>query len=509
MSDKLSKLIAAIRGFVTSALWACFSVPIFVKVLGIGLMVTALFGGVAFYQIQVGMYQTHYKVHGETALSVATSLATRLESRVEESDVPSIDAALGQTMSAFPDIRYIVVQDPHGNILSHGFTFPKEAPSDLVKQGDLCAACHAALSPTEIPSDLLEVPTRLIDNNKHIKAFARRGGLILEATVPISDKPLGSVRLGVGDKVIVREIASITRSLVWSLALCLAVSLSLALGLAYVLVRPIHSLLQTTNQLRQEDFSARAEVFSSDEIGQLAMAFNKMAEGLETFRREVHEKEEARQSLIGQIVQAQEEERKSVARELHDQLGQSLSNVLLTIESAGNEHPEFRPRCLQLKQEVRAIIDEVRRLAWHARPSILDDYGLDLALARYVEEVGQRVDFPIDYQCVPLRSATRMPDSVEITLYRIAQEGITNIIRHAEATQASIILLRQDQEVSLILEDNGKGFDVASMERSARKPPPLGLVGMKERAALVGGDLMVDSKPGKGTTLRVRIPLTM
>jgi signal transduction histidine kinase len=321
--------------------------------------------------------------------------------------------------------------------------------------------------------------------------------------VTLGDGQLGSLRLGVGDKVIVREIASITRSLIMSLALCLVVGLSLALCLAFVLVRPVHELVRAANRIRHGDFGARAEIFSRDEIGRLALAFNQMAEGLETYREEVQEKEAARVSLIGKIVQAQEDERKSVARELHDQLGQSLSNTLLLVESHFPDCPK-RDACENIGDTIRKLIDEVRQLAWDVRPSILDDYGLDSALARYVQEIAKRSGIDMDYQCVFPPNSTRLAARVEATLYRIAQEAITNIIRHAHATEASIILMNHDHEASLIIEDNGQGFDLASVESGA---PPLGLIGMRERAALVGGEIALDSNPGKGTILRVKIPL--
>ena len=500
-------------------LWRLLSVPIFVKVLGIGLLVTVLFGTVAFLQIRIGMFRTHYQVHGETALAIVTSLAERIEPFLASRDVPALDAEINKTIGSFPDVRYIVVQDESGRILSHGFTFPKEAPPDLLAhKGDLCAACHAALAPTEIPADLLEAPLKLALPKGRVQAYQRPGGLVLEVSSPIGDGHAGTIRLGVGDTFIVREIASITRSLLWSLALCLAVSLSLSLALAFVLVQPIHNLVQTTDRVRREDFGARAQVFSGDEIGQLASAFNQMAEGLEHYRREVQEKDADLVSLIGKIVQAQEDERRSLARELHDQLGQSLSSTLLTVESACRDAPQIREACEKVKSEIRGIIDDVRNLAWQVRPSILDDYGLDRALARLIEETSRRVDFPIDYQCVPASETRRLPNHIEVTLYRIAQEGITNIMRHAAATQASVILLMHDREVSLIIEDNGKGFDLAAAEKGLRggpypgggapRRPSLGLIGMKERAALVGGEFTVDSQPGKGTTLRVRIALT-
>lgn len=505
------KLAGVVKKWFSAVLWQLLSVPIFVKVLGIGLLVTVLFGTVAFLQIRIGMFHTHYQVHGETALAIVTSLAARIEPLVDNRDIPALDAEINQTISSFPDVRYIVVQDTSGRILSHGFTFPKEAPPDLLAhQGDLCAACHTTLSPTEIPSDLLEAPLKMALPRGHVQAYQRPGGLVLEVSTPIGGGHAGTIRLGIGDTIIVREIASITRSLLWSLALCLVVSLSMSLALAFVLVQPVHNLVQATHRLRREDFGARAEVYSGDEIGQLASSFNQMAEGLERYRREVQEKDADLVSLIGKIVQAQEDERKSVARELHDQLGQSLYNTLLTVESVCRDAPQLGESCEKLKQDIRGIIDDVRNLAWQVRPSILDDYGLDRALARLVEETTRRANFPIDYQCMPSPETGRLPNHIEVTLYRIAQEGITNIMRHAAATQASVILLVQDHEVSLIIEDNGIGFDVASAEKGLRtgqeRRPSLGLIGMKERAALVGGEFAVDSQPGKGTTVRVRIP---
>ncbi len=496
----------------SAAFWYFLSVPIFVKVLGISLLVTTLFGTVAFFQIRTGMFQTHYQVHAETALSVATALALRLEPFISSRNAHELDRDLNETMESFPDVRYIVVQDDAGRILSHGFTFPAEAPPDLLEHGgDMCAACHLPMAPTEIPRNLLEVPPNVVLPKGRIRAYQRSGGMVLEVAVPAGEAGRDLVRLGVGDTVIAKEIASITQSLLRSLALCLAVSLSLSFALAFALVRPIHNLVQTTNRLAAGDFKARADVYSGDEIGQLASVFNQMAEGLEGYRREVQERETDRVSLIGKIVQAQEDERRNVARELHDQLGQSLSNTLLTVEAATKDLPQFTEMHDKVTTEIRDLIDEVRKLAWQVRPSILDDYGLDRALARYVEEMSLRAGFPIDYQCLGADLASRLPGRIEVTLYRIAQEAITNIMRHAEATRASVVLLARDHEASLIVEDNGKGFEPASVEKrigsGQDRHPHLGLIGMKERAALVGGDFAVDSQPGKGTTVRIRIPI--
>jgi len=500
-----ARFVEIFRWLAEKLVWWALSVPIFVKILGIGLLTTVLFGTVAFYQIRTGMLRTHYQIHGEAALSLATSLAGRLDPLVAAGNTSGMNVEVNRTMGEFPDVRYVVVQNAGGGILSHGFTFPKEAPADLLgKGGDMCAACHAALSPKEIPSDLLETKPNAHLSSGSLRAYARHEGLILEVTVPVGSGAQGTVRLGVGDRIIAREMGSITRSLAISLTLCMVVGVSMAGFLASVLARPIRDLVQATQRLREGDFTVRARVFSLDEIGHLAEAFNRMAEGLETYRRAVGEKEAARQMLIGKIVRAQEEERRHVARELHDQLGQMLSKTLLTVDSSCAACEGKQTQCPEISSDIRAMIDEVRMLAWNVRPSILDDYGLNRALEQYIGETAKRAGFALDYQsAIPSDTERFAGPEVEATLYRIAQEAITNIIRHAKATQASVILMCRENEIVLLVEDNGVGFDMEKGEA----PRALGLMGMRERTALVGGELRIDSEVGKGTTVRVRIPL--
>ena len=404
---------------IKKASWWSFSVPIYVKILGIGFLVTMLFGVATFYQIRVGVYRTHYKVYGETALSLATSLAARVEGKVRSGELTAIDREVALAMESFPDLRYVIIQEPGGSILSHGYTFPEEAPPDLISGKDLCSSCHAGIEPEELAVDLLEVPAKLELSAGRLCAYSRGDGLILEITVPLSSDDLGDIRLGVSDKTIARTIESIIVSLLWSLALCAAVGLSLALVLAFAIVKPIHNLVGVTQRVRVKDFEARARAYSEDEIGQLSESFDQMAYELEKYREQVKEKENARVSLIARIVQAQEDERKTIARELHDTLGQSLSKTLLTIESSCRDCKNERETCSTIKCDIRGLIDEVRELAWHTRPSILDDYGIDKTLRRYVEETARRADFTVDYQCVCPPGVTRLSSQAEVTLYRI------------------------------------------------------------------------------------------
>jgi signal transduction histidine kinase len=139
------------------------------------------------------------------------------------------------------------------------------------------------------------------------------------------------------------------------------------------------------------------------------------------------------------------------------------------------------------------------------RPSILDDYGLDSALARHIQEVAKTAGMEIDYQFTSPEGLPRLPNRIEVPLFRIAQEAITNLIKHARATHASVIVLRQIHEITMLIEDDGRGFDTNMVQD--KNGQCLGLVGMRERVNLLGGSFVVESAPGEGTTIRVRIPL--
>lgn len=296
-----------------------------------------------------------------------------------------------------------------------------------------------------------------------------------------------------------------TTNMLVTLAICMVIGLCLALGLTYLLTRPVHHLMEVAERVRSGDFTTEAVVLSNDEIGKLTIAFNQMVAGLRAYKSTVDKKEASRQALIERIVGVQEDERKAIAQELHDQLGPSLSFLLMKVESREGG-PTLAKHLEDMGAQIRSMIDEVRRLAWNMRPSILDDYGVSSALERYAEEVAEVAPFSIDYQCVHLPEGRRMASRVEVTLYRVAQEAMTNVIRHADATQVGLVLLCQPSEVTLIIEDDGQGFDPEEIKRLGSSKS-LGMAGMRERVELLGGELVVQSRPGGGTTIRARLSL--
>jgi signal transduction histidine kinase len=205
---------------------------------------------------------------------------------------------------------------------------------------------------------------------------------------------------------------------------------------------------------------------------------------------------------LRRIVAGQEVERSRMARELHDQTGQALTSILLGLRAIEDAKPDqIRDRVAGLRGLVTEALQDVRRLAVDLRPSTLDDFGVVTAIQRLCSDVAAKSGISIDFHAT--REGDRMPREVESCLYRVVQEALTNVIKHAGAGNVSVLLAPGERDLTLIVEDDGAGFDPATVD-TAR----LGLVGMRERVALVDGSLTVESAPGAGTTLRVTVPLT-
>jgi two-component system, chemotaxis family, CheB/CheR fusion protein len=232
-----------------------------------------------------------------------------------------------------------------------------------------------------------------------------------------------------------------------------------------------------------------------------------------TLRAEIGERtraEHARQLLLRQLVTAQEEERGRIARELHDQMGQDLTALMLGLKTLRDAAPDDSPVHMRLEQVHALAIKigrEVRTLALHLRPPALDELGLAATLANEAEQWSARALIAVDFQTIGLEEQ-RLPASIETTLYRVAQEALTNVIKHAQATRVSLIIERRTDAVHMIVEDNGAGFDADAVRHTAHAEHRLGLVGMAERVAHVSGTLAIESTPGRGTEVFVRIPLT-
>jgi signal transduction histidine kinase len=219
--------------------------------------------------------------------------------------------------------------------------------------------------------------------------------------------------------------------------------------------------------------------------------------------RQNREAERVRAELLTRLVFAQEHERRRIARDMHDQFGEHLTTLALRIGAlkvtcADNE--EIARHLDDLDAISRTLDQDVDRLAWELRPTALDDLGLRAALTNYTQDWSARVGIPARLHTSGLLDERLAPD-VETTLYRIAQEALNNAAKYSSARHVEVLLERRSDAVLLVVEDDGVGFDA----EGDVKGRGFGLGGMHERAALVGGHLEVESSPGKGTTVLVRI----
>ena len=208
-------------------------------------------------------------------------------------------------------------------------------------------------------------------------------------------------------------------------------------------------------------------------------------------------------NLLRKVVTAQEDERGRIARNLHDQLGQRLTALRLSLErlqDATSGRPRAEDELAKIMTLVQSIDSEVSFLAWELRPAVLDHLGLAVALPRYVHEWAEHYGIEVKYQGDAFEPEA-MSREAEIALYRIAQEALTNVAKHAHANRVDVLLESRDGAVTLVIEDDGVGFEP---ENTTFRERGIGLVGMRERAGLIGAEFELEASAGEGTSVFVR-----
>lgn len=224
---------------------------------------------------------------------------------------------------------------------------------------------------------------------------------------------------------------------------------------------------------------------------------------------EVQRKEEQRRQLLDKVILAQEEERKRIARELHDEIGQALTALIMALGTAEEEMPdelsELKQRLGAVRDLTSATLEEIRRLMLDLRPTLLDDLGLIPAISWYAEKTLARAGLELKLDAEGLKR--RLPSTIETALFRVVQEAITNIVKYAAASRVRIWLKFSDSTVTASVEDDGRGFDLRRPQCNGNGLSGLGLLGMEERMRLLGGSFRIDSSPGSGTRLTFEIPL--
>jgi signal transduction histidine kinase len=381
----------------------------------------------------------------------------------------------------------------------------------LNQQDPTCQVCHRYAPEQRKGSVILEQPS----------------GRIFRTMTPIENRPecygchdpnsrlngvlLTDFSLATVDQHLATDLRD---NFLWSIAAILITIVTINLMMSQLVVTQVERFVEVIKLFSRGDLGQRVTISGGDEIGALADAFNRMAAGLQTKEREnqqlvneLQRKEAMRGQLLEKLITAQEEERKRIARDLHDQLGATLSGLTLSIEAAeqslSDQPSPMRERWQRTKALAIQALEETDKLILDLRPVVLDDLGLVAAIRADAETRLQPRG--IDVQVNVIGSRRRLAPELELTLFRIVQEAVNNIAKHANAQHVNLALEFKDSVVVVTVEDDGRGFDARAVASSDDKTRGLGLLGMAERAQLAGGSFQLESQVGHGT----RIVLTM
>lgn len=427
---------------------------------------------------------------------------------------PRFRALLDPTPSG--DTTYLELVDGHGIVLASTKAGQDFTESDhgrflvglIQEKKSVVGTCHSCHDEKGIP-----------EREREIIAFA-----------PLTSAPWGlSIRQR--EREALAPMHTMERRLLVVGSLTILVALLYAWGVARSVTKPLGILAQGAQRIARGDLDESIAPSGEDEVGDLALAFDQMrvqlkasfeaiaaakrdleqrvqerTRELEILYQELRKKEEIRGILLKKVITAQEEERKRIARELHDETSQALAALLLAIESSlSTAREESKERLSRMKAVADRTLDGIHRLIFDLRPSVLDDLGLAAALRwsaeSHLEPIGIDLDFDV------IGTERRLPPEIETTLFRIGQEAVANIVRHAEAESVRITVEFGERVVRLHVVDDGEGFTPEAVAGPTEGPRGLGLLGMRERAALVDGMLTIQSEPGKGTRVTVEVPM--
>lgn len=326
------------------------------------------------------------------------------------------------------------------------------------------------------------------------------------------------------------EARRLRRAMLWLGPTLLALALVFAWGAARSVRRPLALLTQAAERIASGDLEQPIPRLPEDEVGRLGRSLEGMrvalkasldeiasanlaleervearTRELQDLYRELQERERWREELLRKVISAQEDERKRLARELHDETSQTLSALAMKIETALAASPPgtLRDRLVEARALTVRTLDELHRLIFDLRPSVLDDLGLLSAIRWYAERHLEPLGIIVQFEASGFER--RLRPELETALFRVAQEAITNIAKHAGADTVLIQCLERDGRVTIEIEDDGKGFVPESLPPPAARERGLGLLGMRERVELFGGTIELDSAPGQGTRVKVSV----
>lgn len=456
------------------------NVSIFIKILGIsfGLLLIA---GIGFISVtNILMYKTLSDQLERNGIETLYALLNKIEESIIMQNKLELFYVLENTKKNKREIIYLLLLDKYKNV-------------------------KIIVPEMRITKDFINA--NMPDNNKeNIKVIKTEKGLIHDIAIPIMGGELGVLRCGLSEKGITKLITNnIIKSAIY-IFFILIIGIILAIRVIRLIYRPIKNLNNAVNEIAKGNFKIRLKPWALDEIGKLTQAYNKMAESLQKASGELKRKENLRQNLIKRIILAQEEERMRIARELHDSIGQLFSSLKLNLKSLELKlkNKRYNRRIQYLYTLIDKLLDEIYSLIYELRPENLSDFGIIKTVENYIREYEKKIKIKTEFK-TNIRKNLKLKFPVEINIYRIIQEALTNIQRHSKAKNVRIEFLKDKNNLLLNIQDDGIGFDIGKMFESAKKP--LGVMGMNERTEILGGDFKIFSENKKGTRICIKLPI--
>ncbi|MBH5318844.1 HAMP domain-containing protein [Paenibacillus sp. GSMTC-2017] len=420
-------------------------------------------------------------------LSIANHVAVSSSDYILTDDYYATYLLITQAQQANEDVRYILVFNSNHTLVGH--TFSGDLPQGIIN--------------AHLPNGT---------NKYDVATLTTNEGDMHDILSPIEEGDVGYVRVGMAEKRAKASILGKIGELIVATIIVCIVAAAIVYSVTRLITRSINNLVGVATGISAGKLSLRANETSNDEVGKLARAFNEMADNLissnievEQLLQTLQEKDRIRDTLISKLLSAQEDERRRISRELHDETSQALTSLMVTMRVMANEAKDEEQHLLLTScRDITAnILREIRDLAVELRPPILDDMGLIPAIRKYVSNFEEKygvaviLDLPSNEVVIDIHKA--------VALYRIVQESMTNVVKHTSASHIYITLSYEEEYINLTIRDNGHGIQLHDFEK-AREQNRIGIYGMRERAELLGGTFQLASTSVGGTELNVSIP---
>ncbi|KJS21246.1 MAG: hypothetical protein VR72_11530 [Clostridiaceae bacterium BRH_c20a] len=454
------------------------------KLMGIHLFMALIFSVWITYYTQSILQVSFHRQLEQQGIAISRDIASRSVDYVLTENIFELKSTIHDTTINNNSVRYIFFINQDNKVLTHSFT-------------------------KGLPVGLLDA-NWVNGQDSRVQLLKTEEGLVWDIATPIAGGQAGIVRVGLITTGLHSLVKSISSNVLISLIMVAVFSTLIAYSLQKVITDPIINLVQATQAVAAGNFSYRVEASSiaSGEVGVLVKSFNKMAEKLEKSHQEIEEVEKMRRLLLEKVVSIQEEERKRIAMELHDEAGQSLTGLKFTLKSLENssEEPNLKKSLKEIHQQVSNTLSSIHEIIVELRPKLLDELGFTGAVKRYLKEYQARYGINVNADLKILDSIQIMPEAAT-TIFRIIQEALTNTAKYAKAREINLSFQKQQGNLLIVIEDDGLGFDPALINEHSENPNKLGIFGMKERAALIGGTFIIDTAQEEGVTILLRLPL--